>query len=92
MDYVIEIDVWNLGFDEADELIDAICDTLVERGLGTDPEKTDSDVRSIVALKPYGVTRLDASSPTKARRVLKRFASGARLVAIPGTEYRKTRA
>lgn len=89
MDYTIEINVWNLGFDEADELIDAICDTLDERGLGSG----DSDeVRSIVALKPRGMKALDASSRDKSMTVLGRLARGARLIAIPGTDYRKARA
>lgn len=91
MDYIIEIDVWNLGYDEADELMDAIGDVLVSRGLGTDPDNEDSDVRSIVALKPQGTERMDASTSAGAKRVLRRFARDARLVMIPGTNFKRSR-
>lgn len=91
MDYIIEINAWNLGHDEADELVDAICDVLVERGLGCDNTVPEGEVRSIVALKPQGVSGIDAGSMRKARRVLRNFVQGARLVAIPGTDYRKVR-
>lgn len=91
MDYTIEINAWNLGHDEADELIDAICDVLAERGLGCDDSDPEGEVRSIVALKPRGVTGIDAGDRRKARKVLRDLTRGARLVAIPGTDYRKAR-
>lgn len=89
MDYIIEITAWHLGFDEADELVDAICELLEERGYGTDPVAEDANVKAVVALKGMGTNRLDASSSEKAQRVITRAARGARLVAIPGTEFRK---
>ena len=88
MDYTIEINVWNLGFDEADELVDAICSALDERGLGAGDSE---EVRSIVALKPRGMVALDSSTRDKSFRVLGRLTRGARLIAIPGTEFRKVR-
>ena len=88
MDYTIEIAVWNLGYDEADELIEGLAEVLVERGLGGSEEE-DEQVRSIIALRPMGMENLDVSSKARLRRMLTRFTRGARLLVIPGTDYRR---
>lgn len=89
MDYIIEIAAWHVGFDEADELVEELVRVLEERKLGIE-EGSEEQVRSFVVLKPQGSERLDVSSPPKLRRVLSRLTRGARLVAIPGTDYRKS--
>lgn len=91
MDYTIEIAIWNLGFDEADELVDAIAELLVERGLGAEREQGDEgDIRSIVVLRPQGMERLDVSKQPNLRRFLTRFTRGARRITLPGADYTRS--
>lgn len=90
MDYRIEIDVWNLGYDEADELVAALSDFLVERGLGVAlrADGKDEEVRSLVILRALGL--VDVSTKKRLKKVMGPRIEGARRVTIPGANFTRT--
>lgn len=82
MDYLIEVRAWALGFDEAEELTEAIGELLCARRLGLVWDGGDESIRAMVSLKPQG-SMMDAGEPVKAERVIREAAQGAQLIVVP---------
>lgn len=84
MDYLIEVRVWSLGSDEAEELCERITDVLDERGLALRSASQEEEIRSMVSLKPQDGL-LDATDG-KEGLVIAAAMEGTQLLLVPGHE------
>ncbi len=80
MNYKIELTVWNLGYDEAEELAEAVGELARSRGLAA--QGPTSELRSVVNLRHVG-DRLNVSDLNTPEKVVRSLTRNARMTIVP---------